>query len=305
MRAVRVVAVLAVLFTFLQIVLGAVVRLTGSGISCPDWPLCYGLWFPTPAKLAALGGIDYSFAQVMFEWSHRFNAAVVVGPLTLALALLAWRRRRDVAGLWPISIAALVVVLIQGGLGGFTVLDRNSPWSVAVHLSVALVFLALLIWAYLSTYGPPAGRRGRTGVLVAAGALAALATMASGAMMAKSGATLACAGWPLCDGAWLPDLSDPLIRLHFGHRALALLTVAVVLVWAATVRTGAMARAARWAAAIVAVQVVAGAVVVNVFADVSLASQAAVGALHQAIGVALFATLAGALWTAWGPRHEP
>ena len=253
--AVRVVAVLAVLFTFIQIVLGAVVRLTGSGISCPDWPLCYGLWFPTPAKLAALGGIDYSFAQVMFEWTHRFNAAVVVGPLTLALALVAWRRRRDIAGLWPISIAALVVLLIQGALGGFTVLDRNSPWSVAVHLSVALVFLALLVWACLSTYGPPERRHGRAGALIAAGALAALATMASGAMMAKSGATLACAGWPLCDGAWLPDLSDPAIQFHFGHRGLALLTVVVVLGLAATVRTGTLARAARWATCVAAYDV--------------------------------------------------
>jgi heme A synthase len=281
------------------------VRLTGSGISCPDWPLCYGLWFPTPAKLAALGGIDYSFAQVMFEWTHRFNAAVVVGPLTLALALVAWRRRRDIAGLWPISIAALVVLLIQGALGGFTVLDRNSPWSVAVHLSVALVFLALLVWACLSTYGPPERRHGRAGALIAAGALAALATMASGAMMAKSGATLACAGWPLCDGAWLPDLSDPLIRLHFGHRVLALLTVVLVLVLAATVRTGTMVRAARWTAAIVAIQVLAGAVVIDVFARDSLPNQAVVGAMHQAIGVALFATLAWGLWAAWGPRHEP
>jgi cytochrome c oxidase assembly protein subunit 15 len=184
------------------------------------------------------------------------------------------------------------------------VLDRNSPWSVAVHLSVALVFLALLVWACLSTYGPPERRRGRVGALIAAGALAALATMASGAMMAKSGATLACDGWPLCDGAWLPDLSDPAIQFHFGHRVLALLTVVVVLGLAATVRTGTLARAARWAAAIVAVQVVAGAIVVNVFADASLANQAAVGAIHQAIGVALFATLAWALWTAWGPRHE-
>ena len=304
MMAVRVVAVLAILFTFIQIVLGAVVRLTNSGVSCPDWPLCYGLWFPTPAKLAALGGVDYSFAQVMFEWTHRFNAAVVVGPLTLALALLAWRRRRDIAGLWPLTVAALVVLLVQGGLGGLTVLDRNSPWSVAVHLSVALVFLALLAWAYMSTYGPPDGSRGRAGALVAAGALAALATMASGAMMAKSGATLACAGWPLCDGAWLPDMSDPLIRLHFGHRVLALLTVVVVLVLAATVRTGTTARAARWAVAIAAIQVLAGALVIDVFARDSLHSQAAVGAIHQAIGVALFATLAWGLWTAWGPRHE-
>ena len=305
MKAVRVVAVLAVLFTFIQIVLGAVVRLTNSGLSCPDWPLCYGLWFPTPAKLAALGDIDYSFAQVMFEWTHRFNAAVVVGPLTFALAVLAWRRRRDVAGLWPLTVAALVVLLVQGGLGGFTVLDRNSPWSVAVHLSVALVFLALLVWACLSTYGPPVDRRGRAGALVAAGALAALATMASGAMMAKSGATLACAGWPLCAGALVPDLSSPLIRLHFGHRVLALLTVVVVLVLAATARSGTLARAARWAAAIVAMQVLAGAVVVEVFAGASLARQAAVGAVHQAIGVALFGTLAWGLWTTWGPRHEP
>ncbi len=304
MKTVRVVAVFAVLFTFVQIVLGAVVRLTNSGLSCPDWPLCYGLWFPTPAKLAALGGIDYSFAQVMFEWTHRFNAAVVVGPLTLGLALLAWRRRRDIAGLWPVAITALVVLLIQGWLGGFTVLNRNSPWSVAVHLSVALVFLALLVWACLSTYGPPVERRGRAGALVAAGALAALATMASGAMMAKSGATLACAGWPLCDGAWWPDLSDPFMRLHFGHRALALVTAVLVVVLAATARTGTMARAARWAVAIVAMQVLLGAVVVDVFARDSLANQAAVGALHQAIGVALFATLAWGLWTAWGPRHE-
>ncbi|HEX9648016.1 MAG TPA: COX15/CtaA family protein, partial [Alphaproteobacteria bacterium] len=76
-------------FVFVQIVLGAVVRLTNSGLSCPDWPLCYGLWLPTPAKLAAIPGVDYSFGQVMAEWTHRLNAAAVVTPLVVVLVALA------------------------------------------------------------------------------------------------------------------------------------------------------------------------------------------------------------------------
>ena len=123
----RTLASLAALSIFVQIVLGAVVRLTDSGLSCPDWPLCYGLWFPTPDKLAALPSVDYTFGQVMAEWTHRLNAAAVVSPLVLIMLILAVRLRRSVPTLLPTMIAAAVVLLAQAGLGGFTVLDRNSP----------------------------------------------------------------------------------------------------------------------------------------------------------------------------------
>ena len=125
------------------------VRLTGSGISCPDWPLCYGLWFPTPEKLAVLPEVNYTFGQVMSEWFHRFNAAIAVGPLTLVLLVLAYRLRAVVRGLFPTMVTASVVLLIEAGLGGFTVLDSNSPWSVAVHLTVALILIGLVMRAHL------------------------------------------------------------------------------------------------------------------------------------------------------------
>ena len=72
----------------IQILLGAWVRLTGSGLSCPDWPLCYGFFFPTYNKINELGIIEYSYFQVFLEWIHRANAAFIIGPLSIILFLL-------------------------------------------------------------------------------------------------------------------------------------------------------------------------------------------------------------------------
>ena len=279
----------------LQILLGAVVRLTGSGLSCPDWPLCYGLWIPSPAALAAMPDVGYSFGQVMAEWSHRFNAAAVVGPLTLVLLLLAWRRRRQAPALAKMMAAAMVLLLVQAGLGGLTVLDRNSPWSVAVHLAAALLLLAVVLHAHMQARGAAAPRRGNR--LAWPAAALALVTVASGAMVAKSGASLACASWPLCDGALIPDLGEPGIALNFGHRLLALACATMVAVlWAVARRDDAGARApvmraANMALAVLVAQVLIGAGVIHAFAGDALWPQVAVGVLHQAVGVALFATL--------------
>ena len=51
---------------FFQIILGAWVRLTGSGMSCPDWPLCYGMIFPTYEKIKSIENIDYTYFQIFF-----------------------------------------------------------------------------------------------------------------------------------------------------------------------------------------------------------------------------------------------
>ena len=122
----------------------------------------------------------------------------------------------------PAYAAALVLLLlIQAGLGGVTVLDQNSPWSVALHLGTALLLFSVLwlIFARTGRRRPPCGRRRPLSVAVW---LLALGAMASAAMTTKSGAALACSTWPLCDGALIPDLSDPAIRLNFSHRLLAL-----------------------------------------------------------------------------------
>ena len=286
MTAFRRLAALAAALICAQIVLGAVVRLTGSGLACPDWPLCYGLWLPTPAALAAVPGVEYDYWQVLAEWAHRFNAAALVAPAAAAFAFAAWRVRAAAPALPRIVFAALALLLAQAGLGGFTVLDRNSPWSVAAHLVAALALLALVLHALSLSRAAPPPRLGRVEI---AAALAVAAAAASGAMTAKAGATLACPGWPLCGAA----LDDPLARLHFAHRVFAAaVVVAVAAAWLRARRRGAFARRLAAAAlAALAAQIALGAWMPDLFAGAGLWPQVAGGAAHQAVAVALFACL--------------
>ena len=286
MTAFRRLAALAAILICAQILLGAVVRLTGSGLACPDWPLCYGLWFPTPAALAGVPGVEYAYGQVFAEWAHRFNAAALVAPALAAFAFAAWRVRAAAPALPRLALAALALLLAQAGLGGFTVLDRNSPWSVAAHLVAALALLALVLHALSRSRAPAPPRLGAAEI---AAALAVAGAAASGAMTAKAGATLACPGWPLCGAA----LDDPSARLHFTHRLFAAaVAAAVAAVWLRARRRGAFARRLAAAAlAALAAQIALGAWTPELFAGERLWPQVAGGAAHQAVAVALFACL--------------
>ena len=300
MTVIRRLAALSALLIVAQILLGAAVRLTGSGLACPDWPLCYGLWFPTPSALAALPAVDYTFGQVMAEWLHRFNAAALVAPALAALAVAAWRARAEAPALAKLAAAALLLLLVQAGLGGFTVLDRNSPWSVAAHLGVAMVLLAavLAILQSARAAAPP-----RMDPAAAAAAALIVAAALAGAMTAKAGATLACPGWPLCGAeAWL----DPGARLNLAHRLLAALAVAgAFIVWRrARRRGGEAARLAECALAAAGVQVVLGAVVPVIFAGGALWPQVLAGTTHQAVAIGMFACLAAAALSP-PPRARP
>ena len=73
-------ALASALLTWPLISFGALVRLHGAGLSCPDWPLCYGMIFPTPDKIQSLGNIEYTYFQIFLEWIHRANAAFIIGP---------------------------------------------------------------------------------------------------------------------------------------------------------------------------------------------------------------------------------
>jgi heme a synthase len=220
MRALRRASGLALLLTYAVIVLGAWVRATGSGLSCPDWPTCYDHWVPLPGEIPADAG--YAYYQVMLEWVHRLLAGVILGPLVLVIGWLAWRARGHDPRMPAYAAALILLLLIQAGLGGVTVLDQNSPWSVALHLGTALLLLTALCLIFARTRPDPFRAAGSAGALSVAVWLLALGAMVSAAMTTKSGAALACSTWPLCDGALLPDLSDPAIRLNFSHRLLAL-----------------------------------------------------------------------------------
>src|SRR3989442_4194713 len=124
---------LAAVATYVLIILGGLVRATGAGLACPDWPLCHGRLIPPPDSL------------VLIEWSHRFVASIV-GLLTLAVTFAAWRlRRAGQQGFAGLATLALVLVVVQIGLGGLTVRHELTAWLVVAHLGTAMAFFATLV----------------------------------------------------------------------------------------------------------------------------------------------------------------
>jgi heme a synthase len=287
----------ALVLTYGLIVLGAWVRATGSGLACPDWPTCYGHWVPLPGEIPP--EVGYSYLQVMLEWVHRLIAGVILGPLILLTGVLAWQARGANPRMPAYAGGLIVLLLIQAGLGGLTVLDQNSPWSVALHLGTALVLLSALclIFERAGATPPPVSVSARTlsGVVWPV----ALGAMVSAAMVTKSGASLACTSWPLCDGALIPGLGDPQIRLHVTHRLLALGVGLGVLALAVAARDEPGVRALAWlAVALVAIEIALGAIVV--LGEVPFGA----ALVHQALGVLIFAILSFVLWRAHGRTSD-
>ena len=298
MRALRRATGLALVLTYALIVLGALVRATGSGLSCPDWPTCYGHWVPLPGEIPVDAG--YAYGQVMLEWVHRLLAGVVLGPLILVIGWLAWRTRGHNPRLPGYAAALVLLLLIQAGLGGVTVLDQNSPWSVALHLSTALLLFSVLWLIYARARPVGAGAGAGAGPLSIAVWLLALGAMASAAMTTKSGASLACAAWPLCDGALIPDLSDPLIRLNFSHRLLAFgVGLGALALFVSCRRRPEIGRLAALVLLLTLAEVALGGLVV--LWQVPLATAIA----HQALGVATFGAISLLMWRANAPVSAP
>lgn len=279
-------SLLTVLSVFALVILGAVVRVTGSGLGCPDWPLCHGGVLP-PLETKAV-----------IEFTHRVVASLLVGPLVLAtsiVALLAFRRVR-----WLVVPATLSLLLLvaQALLGGVTVVNELPGAVVAAHLALGEAFLACLILVTVVAYRGPLdlsstrsfdGRSYRFALLAVGAGLAVFALLMSGSLVTVSGATGACLDWPLCQGEVFP--THKLQAIHMGHRiAAAIIGLFVLFVlhlairerhWPTYVRFLAMGIVALFIA-----QVMVGA------AAVWLKFPVDIRALHQGVATAIWGALA-------------
>ncbi|HEY8425588.1 MAG TPA: COX15/CtaA family protein [Limnochordales bacterium] len=250
-------------FSLLVVVVGGVVRVTGSGLGCPDWPLCYGSVVP-PVGGAAL-----------VEFSHR----VVAGLFMLGVYWLAWRTRAGRAGapaagspgaariaLSRLTAATAVLVTIQALLGGANVLTELAPSVGGAHLILATVVVGLTAAAVVLARATaregsgrvPVARASVSRALAATAAVLAMAVVGIGAYVRALGASLACTDWPLCGGSVLPPSGWP-FWLQWSHRVAALaLGMAIV---AGTLRS--RGAAAWWSAGLLyVIQVGLGAVAV-------------------------------------------
>lgn len=203
-RLVVVLAVATMVCTYGLVALGSTVRVTNSGMGCPSWPLCHG----------QIGPIDRFHALV--EQSHRYLAALVtVGAFTTALTARRARTRR-MAFVPAVTAACLVVV--QAGLGALTVLAKNAPWTVSVHVVVGLIFFGVTVATVVAALRAPHGSWAPTGVgrWGWAALAATLATIVGGSLVVANGAAGACPAWPLC-----PPSAAGLAGWQLVHRSLA------------------------------------------------------------------------------------
>lgn len=296
MVTIRRLGYLALVIGFAQVVFGAIVRITGSGMGCGDhWPDCYGSF--TPA---------HSGPSLLVEISHRYGA----GALTLAIIALvvaAWLKHNEPGvsgpgGVLRPSLLAILLVIVAALFGAVTVKMALNPLVVVTHLAIAMPLLAVLVIVVVRAGGFGAGtvpaRYARTMRSAAAAAGLTFLILVFGALTANTpGAAVACLGFPWCKE--ITESGAPLY-IQVAHRILAFLLVGHLIGIVIGVRKRGETRAVRSAAwtalGIVILQILVAAAMVDMHFAPTLRS------LHQAVGTALWISVVTLAALAAGTR---
>ncbi len=216
---------LAVVFTYLTLVWGGLVRSTDSGLACPEWPLCYGNFTP-PKEFSA-----------KLEMGHR-TISGLAGIFVLLTFVYVWKHFKG-----STRLAALfsVVFTFSAALTGMKMIRLETPELKYVshmllesfHIYESMIVLGSLVLTYrlASNYRPEGG------VPIWVYALA-LTTMITGVLVRYTGSGHVCGPeWPTCNGLLIPDLTNWQVALHFAHRNIAYLTWLGFLVYFLTTKS--------------------------------------------------------------------
>jgi heme A synthase len=185
---------------------GSWVRVSGSGLGCPDWPLCNGQVQPTDRAS-------------LIESGHRWYAGATMLAV-FGAAAMGLRRRREYPRSAGLLAASAVLIVLQALLGAAVVLTELHSMVRLVHLSLAMALLATLTItgiALLQGREPSFSLRGAPRLLIPA----AVVLVLLGGTIVATGSSAACKGLPLCDGS----SSTLATGLHSAHRTLGVLTL--------------------------------------------------------------------------------
>jgi cytochrome c oxidase assembly protein subunit 15 len=235
---------LATIFAvYFLILVGGIVRASGSGMGCPDWPRCFGRWVPPTDASQLPDNVQELYGEhgqnepfnALKTWTEYVNRLVGVAiGFSIFLLLLAslpfWRVDR--ALVWW-SLAAFLLVGFQGWLGSVVVSTNLAPWIVTLHMLLALLIVAILIYVVVRSHRgelegvPLIHRRSLFFILVAALALS-LVQVLIGTQVREQVDEVALRG--ALRGDWISELGTLLLV----HRSFSLLVLAaVVLLWLA------------------------------------------------------------------------
>ena len=201
--------------TFVLVVIGGTVRATDSGLGCPDWPTCHGKLIPSADK------------HTIIEYSHR-TAASVVGVLFLGVTFFTFKTERRNKLVFWLAFTAGVLLAVQIILGGdhreegAAVGDRGGAPGDGddLHGRVDRHGDDLADAGARATGVRAARPRRRSHRLALLTAGTAFVTLVLGSYISGTDASLACSGWPLCNGSLTPG-GGSAEGLHFLHRLVA------------------------------------------------------------------------------------
>lgn len=312
------------LLTALVILVGAWTRLVDAGLGCPDWPGCYGRLLVPDSEHAALRHPDVPLEpfKAWVEMAHRYVASFL-GLMVISVVALGWPLRRRPGYPWRIGLALLIVILIQGGFGAFTVTLKLWPQVVTLHLLGGLSVLMLFFWLHLrvrhSWKDRAVGRKGINFLWAAAIVLLVL-QLALGGWVTSNYAGIACQGFPTCNGQWWPEMdisegfhltqtvgpnylhgqlhADARTAIQVVHRIGALfLGVALLLLWLRYRHLAILGRALKIVITAYALQVALG------IANVLLWLPLWLALLHTAGAVTLTLSI-GWAWWCWRQEYD-
>ena len=290
----RVLAVAALVSAFAQVTLGGIVRVTGSGLGCPDWPLCHGQIIP-----------PFEFATLL-EYSHRLSASLL-GVLVLATTLVVLLRYRSNRWGKNSVLTALGLVLIAAALGGATVLTELAWWLRLLHLGIAeaavaaLVITVIVSWRVgLRQTGPDAGMGAGRGKLVVAALIGVFLLILSGSYIVGVGYGSSCGTWPLCNGSLFPE-GRAYIE-HMSHRYFATIVGLLVLAvayraWQGRFQLSSLGRSGALLFVAFAAQILVGAL------TVWLGFTPEIKAIHLSMATLVWIALAFVATLAYVPRY--
>ncbi|MDX2177378.1 MAG: COX15/CtaA family protein [Candidatus Sumerlaeia bacterium] len=316
---------------FFIVGLGGYVRLSGSGLSIPHWPLINGslLWPQDEPGWELLmeqyhedvagltipkvpGRTEMEQFRVMFwiEYSHRAVASVIgLVWLVLLAQVLMYREAGRPFRSWTVGIG--IMIFLQALLGGLVVLKQLPAEKVALHLTTAFVILAAILWTMLKIMRPAQAGAGpnplRWWARLAAGAT--LAQIFIGGLVAGSGAGYMINTWPKMGDHWVPpgmwsetfqpivlNLLENQITVQFIHRWFAVTVVAVIVAMVFRSFTLGVSPVARWSlrlvVGIVTLQFILGVLTLLWAVPVHM------GLTHQMVGLVLFEVLVVILYEA-------
>lgn len=276
-------SLITLFFTWILLIIGGLVNPMGASMACPDWyfiPTCNGLLLP-PME----GG-------VLYEHGHRLVASLV-GFSTLVLTCLCWRSNLVDRLTKKISLCALLLVIIQGTLGGITVLLNLSAFVSTLHLLCAMIFFSLLVFISFRLsprYKPmPLFEKSQWGMLTAI--TLTLIQLVYGGVVRHLGAGLACGDdligcgpefWP----SWFYG------QLHMGHRILGYAIFFLVIYACQKSRKLAIMRQDKMVAALCALPIVITFCQLGLgLLTIYTVRSAAIVAMHTGFGALLLASL--------------